>query len=200
MPALPPLVPPVTLAGHGVRLEPMRLEHEAGLRAAAADGELWKLRVTTVPEPENVRAYIEAMLAEGEAGTRRAFTVVEARTGGIVGSTTYHDILPAEKRVEIGSTWYAQSWQRTFVNTACKYLLLEHAFDALGCNVVGWRTDILNLRSQAAIERLGAKRDGVIRGHRRRRDGTIRDTVMYSVTAEEWRGGVKARLAARLRA
>ena len=199
MASLPHLVPPVTLEGHGVRLEPLRPGHEAGLRAAAADGELWTLRVTSVPEPENTRAYIETLLAESEAGTRRAFTVFETKTGRIVGSTTYHDILPAERRVEIGATWYAQSWQRTHVNTACKYLLLAHAFDTLGCNVVGWRTDILNLRSQAAIERLGAKKDGVIRGHKRRRDGTIRDTVMYSVTAEEWRGGIKARLAARLR-
>jgi RimJ/RimL family protein N-acetyltransferase len=189
-------VPPVVLEGYGVRLEPLLLEHEGALRAAAADGQLWQYRFTSVPEPEKTRSYIDGALIEG---TRRPFAVVELKSGRIIGSSSYHDIVPAARRVEIGYTWYAQSWQRTHVNTACKLLLLTHAFEALGCSVVGWRTDILNLRSQAAIERLGAKKDGVIRGQALRRDGTIRDTVMYSVTAEEWRQGVKARITQLLR-
>jgi N-acetyltransferase len=187
-------VPAVTLEGHGVRLEPLQLAHEEALRMAATDGRLWQLRYTSVPEPENTRSYIEIALADAALGTRRPFAVRELRNDRIVGSTSYHDIVPAIRRVEIGATWYAQTWQRTHVNTACKTLLMEHAFETLRCNVVGWRTDILNLTSQTAIERLGAKKDGVIRGHYLRRDGTIRDTVMYSVTAEEWRRNVKAHL------
>jgi RimJ/RimL family protein N-acetyltransferase len=186
--------PAVTLEGHGVRLEPLQLTHEEALRAAAADGRLWQLRYTSVPEPENTRSYIEIALADAALGTRRPFAVRELRNDRIVGSTSYHDIVAAVRRVEIGATWYAQTWQRTHVNTACKILLMEHAFQTLHCNVVGWRTDILNVTSQAAIERLGAKKDGVIRGHYLRRDGTIRDTVMYSITAEEWRRSVKAHL------
>lgn len=172
----------------------MRPEHESALRAAAADGELWKLHFTSVPEPEGTLAYIESALADRAKGTRVPWVVRELGRGTIIGSTSYHDIIPAARRVEIGYTWYAKGWQRTFVNSACKLRLLEHAFDALGCTVVGWRTDILNLRSQAAIERLGAKKDGVIRRQAQRRDGTLRDTVMYSVTEEEWRGSVRARL------
>lgn len=187
--------PTVVLEGRGVRLEPLRHEHEAELAAAAADGELWKLHFTSVPEPENTRAYIEAALADRERGVRVPWAVRETVGGRIVGSTSYHDIVPATRRVEIGYTWYAKSWQRTHVNTACKLRLLEHAFDTLGCSVVGWRTDSLNLGSQAAIERLGARRDGVIRRQQARRDGTFRDTVMYSVTVEEWRESVRARLA-----
>jgi RimJ/RimL family protein N-acetyltransferase len=186
--------PPVTLEGHGVRLEPLQLEHEDDLRVAATDGRLWQFRYTSVPEPENTRSYIEIALADAALGTRRPFAVRELGGGRLVGSTSYHDIVAAIKRVEIGATWYAQSWQRSHVNTACKFLLMTHAFETLHCNVVGWRTDILNLKSQAAIERLGAKKDGVIRGHYLRRDGTIRDTVMYSVTAPEWQQGVKARM------
>ena len=189
-------VPPVVLEGHGVRLEPLRREHEPALRAAASDGQLWQYHFTSVPEPEKTLLYVENALAES---TRRPFTVVELKSGQIIGSTSYHDILSAARRVEIGYTWYAQSWHRSHVNTASKLLLLTHAFEALGCNVVGWRTDILNLKSQKAIERLGAKKDGVIRGFALRRDGTIRDTVMYSVTAEEWRQSIKARLTALLR-
>ena len=119
-------------------------------------------------------------------GNRFAFAVIEDATGTVLGSTSYHDILPAVRRVEIGYTWYAQRCQRTHINTTCKKLLLAHAFDTLGCHVVGWRTDNFNFRSQQAIERLGAKKDGVIRGHALRRDGTIRDTVMYSLRAGEW--------------
>jgi len=187
--------PAVTLEGRGVRLEPMRVDHESALRAAAADGELWKLNFASVPEPESTRAYVDAALADCAKGLRVPWVVRELRGGRIVGSTSYHDIIPAARRVEIGHTWYALSWQRTHVNTACKLLLMEHAFDTLGCSVVGWRTDNLNLRSQAAIERLGAKKDGVIRRQQMRRDGTLRDTVMYSVTAEEWREGVRSRVA-----
>jgi RimJ/RimL family protein N-acetyltransferase len=179
-------VEPVTMRDRGVRLEPLGLHHEAGLRAAAADGELWTLRVTSVPGPEQTRAYIETALRMREEGSRFAFAVVDEASGTVVGSTSYHDILPAVKRVEIGYTWYAQRVQRTHVNTTCKLLMLSHAFDTLDCHVVGWRTDNFNFASQRAIERLGAKKDGVIRGHALRRDGTIRDTVMYSMRAGEW--------------
>ncbi|EER58752.1 GCN5-related N-acetyltransferase [Acidovorax delafieldii 2AN] len=179
-------VEPVTLRERGVRLEPLALSHEDGLRAAAADGELWKLRITSVPEPEGTRAYIESALAMREQGQRFAFAVVEEATGKVLGTTSYHDIVPAVRRVEIGYTWYAASVQRTHVNTTCKLLMMGHAFDTLACHVVGWRTDNYNFASQRAIERLGAKKDGVLRGHALRRDGTIRDTVMYSMRAGEW--------------
>ena len=186
-------VEPVTLADRGVELRPMTLEHEAGLRAAAADGELWNIRVTSVPEPEQTRKYIEDALALREAGSRFPFVAVEAATGRVIGSSSYHDIVPALKRVEIGWTWYAKSVQRSHVNTTCKLLLMTHAFETLGCHVVGWRTDNFNFASQAAIERLGARKDGVLRGHALRRDGTIRDTVMYSLRSGEW-PEVKAQL------
>jgi RimJ/RimL family protein N-acetyltransferase len=179
-------VEPVTLSANGIALVPLSLDHEEGLRSAAADGELWKLRVTSVPEPEQTRAYIETALQMRAEGHRFAFTVTEEATGRVLGCTSYHDIIPAVKRVEIGWTWYAKSTQRTHVNTTCKLLMMGHAFDTLGCQVVGWRTDNYNFASQNAIERLGAKKDGVIRGHALRRDGTIRDTVMYSMRAGEW--------------
>jgi RimJ/RimL family protein N-acetyltransferase len=179
-------VEPITLAARGIHLEPLALHHEAGLQDAAADGELWNIRITSVPERENVRAYIEVALAAREAGNRFAFAVVDDASGKVLGSTSYHDIVPTIKRVEIGWTWYGKSSQRTHVNTTCKLLLLTHAFETLGCHVVGWRTDNFNFASQAAIERLGAKKDGVIRGHAIRRDGTIRDTVMYSMRSGEW--------------
>ena len=186
-------VEPVTLKARDLALVPLSLGHEKGLRAAAADGQLWKLRVTSVPEPHETRAYIETALQGREAGHRMAFAVTEAEGGTVLGSTSFHDILPAVKRVEIGYTWYAKRCQRTHVNTTCKLLMLTHAFDTLGCNVVGWRTDNFNFASQQAIERLGAKKDGVIRGHAMRRDGTIRDTVMYSLRSGEW-PEVKAQL------
>ncbi|AQU82757.1 MULTISPECIES: GNAT family N-acetyltransferase [unclassified Halomonas] len=179
-------VEPITLAAHGIKLVPLTLDHESGLRAAAADGELWNLRITSVPAPEETRGYIDIALKNFEEGHRLAFAVIEEASGAVLGSTSYHDILPAEKRVEIGYTWYAKRVQRTHVNTTCKLLLLTHAFETLGCNVVGWRTDNFNVASQRAIERLGAKKDGVIRGHKLRRDGTIRDTVMYSLHQGEW--------------
>jgi RimJ/RimL family protein N-acetyltransferase len=179
-------VEPVTLSLRGITLEPLALHHEDGLRAAAADGQLWKLRVTSVPEPERTRQYIEDALAMREAGNRFAFAVIASTTGQVLGSSSYHDILPAVKRVEIGYTWYAQSVQRSHVNSTCKLLMMTHAFETLGCHVVGWRTDNFNFASQAAIERLGAQKDGIIRGHALRRDGTIRDTVMYSMRSGEW--------------
>jgi RimJ/RimL family protein N-acetyltransferase len=179
-------VEPVTLSARGVELRPLTPEHEDGLRSAAADGALWNLRITSVPEPDQTRPYIETALAMRDAGNRFAFTVIDAASGKVLGCTSYHDIVPALKRVEIGWTWYAQSVQRSHVNTTCKLLMMSHAFETLGCHVVGWRTDNFNFASQAAIERLGAKKDGVLRGHALRRDGTIRDTVMYSMRSGEW--------------
>ena len=179
-------VEPVKLKARGIALVPLALEHEDGLRAAAADGELWKIRVTSVPEPQDTRSYIESALQMREAGNRFAFAVTDEASGTVLGSTSFHDILPAVKRVEIGYTWYAKRCQRTHVNTTCKLLMMTHAFDTLGCHVVGWRTDNFNHASQRAIERLGARKDGVIRGHALRRDGTIRDTVMYSLRSGEW--------------
>jgi RimJ/RimL family protein N-acetyltransferase len=176
----------VTLAREPLRLVPLALEHEAGLAAAAADGELWRLRVTSVPEPAGTRAYIEAALRMHGEGHRLAFAVLDAATGQVIGSTSYHDIVPAVERLEIGYTWYAASRQRSSVNTTAKLLLMQHAFETLGAQLVGWRTDNYNFASQRAIERLGARKDGVLRHHALRRDGTVRDTVMYSLTAGEW--------------
>ena len=179
-------VEPITLSARGVSLVPLALAHEEGLRAAASDGELWNIRVTSVPEPKDTRKYIEDSLAMREAGHRFAFAVIEDSSGKVIGSSSYHDIVPAIKRLEIGYTWYAKSYQRSHVNSTCKLLLMTHAFETLGCHVVGWRTDNFNFASIAAIERLGAKKDGVLRGHALRRDGTIRDTVMYSLRYGEW--------------
>ena len=179
-------VEPVTLRTRGLRLEPLALSHEDGLRAAAADGQLWRLRITSVPEPQDTRAYIETALQMRADGHRFAFAVCDDASGEVLGSTSYHDILPAVKRVEIGYTWYRKSVQRSHVNTSAKLLMMGHAFDQLGCHVVGWRTDNFNFASQRAIERLGARKDGVIRGNALRRDGSIRDTVMYSMRAGEW--------------
>jgi RimJ/RimL family protein N-acetyltransferase len=174
---------PLTLEFNGIRLEPLGLHHAEGLRAAASDGELWSLRITSVPEPHETEAYIRTAL---ETDNRLAFAVIDAATGTVIGTTSYHDIVPTIDRVEIGYTWYAKSRQRSHVNTSCKLLLLSHAFDTLGCFVVGLRTDNFNYASQAAIERLGAKKDGVIRHHGPRRDGTVRDTVIYSIVRGEW--------------
>ena len=186
MPAADQFIQPVVQSERGVRLEPLALSHEADLAAAAADGELWNLRITSVPEPTQTRAYIKSALQMRAEGHRLAFAVVDDATGRVLGSTSYHDIVPALKRVEIGWTWYAASVQRSHVNTAAKLMMMRHAFETLGCAVVGWRTDNFNFASQRAIERLGAKRDGVIRHHALRRDGTVRDTVMYSMLAGEW--------------
>ena len=177
---------PVVLEGHGVRLEPLAREHHDGLAAAAADGRLWELWFTSVPEPEQTQAYIADALAGQAAGHMLPLAVRELASGAIIGSTRYHDIVAAIDRVEIGYTWYGTRWQRSHVNTGCKLLLLGHAFDTLGCKVVGLRTDNFNFVSQRAIEALVAKKDGVIRHHRARRDGTVRDSVMYSILATEW--------------
>ena len=176
-------VEPATLEFNGVRLEPLSMLHADGLRAAAMDGELWNLRVTSVPEPHQVEQYIATAL---ETRDRVAFAVLDSSSGEVIGTTSYNFIDTAIGRVEIGFTWYAKSVQRSHVNTSCKLLLLSHAFDTLGCAVVGLRTDNFNLASQRAIERLGAKKDGVIRHHQMRRDGTVRDTVMYSIVRGEW--------------
>jgi RimJ/RimL family protein N-acetyltransferase len=179
-------IEPVVLEGRGVRLEPLSVEHEAPLSAAAADGRLWELWFTSIPDPGGMRAYIEEALAGQRDGHMLPWAVRDVSSGVIVGSTRYHDVVPEIDRVEIGYTWYAQRWQRTGVNTTCKLLLLTHAFESLGCKVVGLRTDGFNIRSQRAIEALGAQKDGVIRHSKIRKDGTVRDTVMYSILAGEW--------------
>jgi RimJ/RimL family protein N-acetyltransferase len=179
-------VEPVTLERAPVRLVPLGLEHEAGLQRAAADGALWNLRVTSVPEPENTRTYIETALRGRAEGHRFAFAVLDATNAEVIGCTSYHDIVPAVERLEIGWTWYAASRQRSAVNTTAKLLLMQHAFETLGAKLVGWRNDNYNFASQRAIERLGARKDGVLRHHALRRDGTVRDTVMYSLAAGEW--------------
>ena len=162
------------------------LSHRDELAAAAADGELWTLWFTSVPAPDETEAYINKALVGQRDGHMLPWVVRELDTGLVVGSTRYHDIVSAIDRVEIGYTFYRASRQRTGLNTSCKLLLLAHAFDTLGCKVVGLRTDNFNVRSQRAIEALGAKKDGVLRHHAARRDGTVRDTVLYSILATEW--------------
>ena len=188
---------PIVLEGHGVRLEPLTAAHQEGLAAAAADGRLWELWYTSVPGPDEATRYIADALAGQQAGHMLPWAVRELATGAIAGTTRYHDILPQIDRVEIGYTWYAARWQKSHVNTACKLLLLAHAFDAVGCRVVGLRTDNFNFASQRAIEALGAQKDGVIRHHMARRDGTVRNTVIYSILAAEW-PDVRRHLALRL--
>ncbi len=188
---------PITLEGYGIRLEPLTAEHSNALALAAADGNLWELWFTSVPEPAQTCDYVATALAGQEAGHRMPWVVRELTTSAIIGSTSYHDIVPAIDRVEIGYTWYGKSWQRSHVNTSCKLLLLRHAFDTLGCKVVGLRTDNFNFTSQCAIEALGAKKDGVLRHHTIRRDGSVRDSVLYSILAHEW-VDVRKHLEARL--
>jgi len=177
---------PVTLEGGGIRLEPMTAGHRDDLAAAAADGKLWELWFTAVPSADQATGYIEKALAGQREGHMLPWVVRELTTGRVVGSTRFHDIVPAIDRVEIGYTFYGASWQRSHVNTTCKLLLLSYAFDTLGCQVVGLRTDNFNFRSQRAIEALGAKKDGVLRHHQARRDGTVRDSVMYTILRHEW--------------
>ena len=175
-----------TLEAAGVRLEPLAPDHAGALEAAAADGELWNLRVTSVPAPGEMDAYIATALNGSEDGHMLPFVVRDMPGGNVVGCTRYHDVVPAVERLEIGYTWYAKSRQRSHVNTTCKLLLLTHAFETLSVQLVGWRTDNYNFASQRAIERLGARKDGVLRHHALRRDGTVRDTVMYSLAEGEW--------------
>jgi RimJ/RimL family protein N-acetyltransferase len=177
---------PCTLETPQVRLEPMSADHGVDLEAAARDGELWNLRITSVPAPGETAAYITAALKGRDDGHMLPFVVRDLPSGKIIGSTRYHDIVVPIERLEIGYTWYGKSWQRSHVNTTCKLLLLTHAFETLGAQLVGWRTDNYNFASQQAIERLGARKDGVLRHHAPRRDGTVRDTVMYSLAAGEW--------------
>jgi RimJ/RimL family protein N-acetyltransferase len=188
---------PVVLEDDGIRLEPLTADHADGILNAALDGKLWELWFTSVPAPDGVHAYIETALKGLRDGQMLPWAVRELATGTIIGSTRYHDIVPVIDRVEIGYTFYAQRWQRTHVNSSCKLLLLRHAFETVGCQVVGLRTDNFNFRSQKAIEALGARKDGVLRHHAARRDGTVRDTFMYSILASEW-PDVKRHLALRL--
>jgi len=189
---------PVVLQDARVRLEPLAADHASALELAARDGELWNLRITSVPAPGETAAYIAAALKGQAEGHMLPFAVVDIASGRVIGSTRYHDIVPAVERLEIGYTWYGKSWQRSHVNTGCKLLLMTHAFEMLGAQLVGWRTDNYNFASQRAIERLGAKKDGVLRHHALRRDGTVRDTVLYSVLAAEW-PDVKRHLLTRLK-
>ena len=177
---------PTTLEGHGVRLEPLGTEHAAALTAAASDGRLWELWYTSVPAPHETATYIATALEGLAAGHMLPFVVRDLASGAIVGSTRYHDVVTAIGRVEIGYTFYAARCQRSHVNTACKLLLFEHAFERLGCGVVGLRTDSFNFASQRAIAALGARCDGTLRRFARRRDGSWRDTVMFSVLDSEW--------------
>ena len=172
-----------TLSSNGIILKPLMLTHANDLAQACQDGELWKINVTSVPEPDKVIDYINTADSMPD---RQAFVVIDESNGKAIGTTSFHDILPTSKRLEIGYTWYAKSYWQTHVNTTCKLMLLTYIFETLEYQTVGWRTDIGNYRSQQAIERLGAKKDGVIRGNRVRRDGVISDTVMYSLIKSEW--------------
>ena len=192
-----PFVEPVTLTGRHVRIEPLAREHDAGVRAAAADGELWRLWYTSVPSPEGTAAWFDAAF---DAQTRlgaMVFVIREIATGDVVGSTRYFNVDAANRRLEIGHTWYAKRVQRTAVNTECKLLLLTHAFESLACIAVEFRTSFFNFRSREAIERLGAKQDGILRNHAILPDGTLRDTVVFSIIAPEW-PAVKRHLTYRL--
>src|SRR5438128_7593050 len=179
-------IQPTVLEGGGVRLEPLAEDHHDALAAASADGRLWELFFISLPDPAGMRAYVADALRGQRDGHMLPWIVRDLSSGAVIGSTRYHDVVPSLDRVEIGYTWYAQSHQRTYVNTTCKLLLLAHAFDTLGCKVVGLRTDPFNFRSQRAIEALGARKNGVIRHYGVRRDGTARDIVMYSILAAEW--------------
>jgi N-acetyltransferase len=193
-----PVFDPITLEGNRVRLIPLASEHEEELRAAAADGELWKLWYTTVPEPSGIAGEITRRLALQRSGLMIPFTVIDTRTNRAAGMSTYMNVDQINRRVEIGSTWYAQSVQRTGLNTEAKLLLLTHAFETLGCIAVEFRTHILNRQSRAAIERLGAKLDGILRSHMVMKNGTLRDTCVYSIIAPEW-PTIRAHLQALLR-
>jgi RimJ/RimL family protein N-acetyltransferase len=177
---------PIRLRDDHVVLEPLSLDHVPALELAAADGELWNLRVTSVPAPGEARGYVEKALQGQSEGHMLPFAVREVGSGEIVGSTRYYEIDAELPRLAIGYTWYAKRWQKSHLNTACKRLLLEHAFETLGCLAVAFHTDVLNEDSQRAIERLGAQREGVLRAQRRRADGSVRDTVCFSILDSEW--------------
>ncbi|WP_374545350.1 GNAT family N-acetyltransferase [Rhodoblastus sp.] len=179
-------IEPATLQGRHVLLRPLAPDDADQLTEAVRDGELWRHWYTTAPEPEAMRAEIARRLSLQNAGSMLPFTVVEPTSGRAVGMTTYMNIDAAHHRVEIGSTWYARSVQRTALNTEAKLLLLGHAFETLDCIAVEFRTHALNFQSRKAIERLGAKLDGILRNHQRARNGTLRDTCVYSVIASEW--------------
>ncbi|HET6430674.1 GNAT family protein [Dyella sp.] len=180
------LLAAVRLEDDHVALEPLQPAHAPALETAAADGELWKLWFTSAPPPGQAARYIEQALAGVQTGAMAAFAVRDKRSGEVVGTTRYYAFDAALPRVAIGYTWYARRYQKTHLNTACKRLLLRHAFEQLGCVAVEFHTDHRNLDSQRAIERLGAHRDGVLRAHMRRPDGSLRDTVCYSILAGEW--------------
>jgi RimJ/RimL family protein N-acetyltransferase len=177
---------PLVLQDDHVALEPLHLDHAPALEAAAADGELWNLWFTSVPPPGQARSYVEKALQGQAGGAMLPFAIREKSSGTIVGTTRYYDYVAELPRLAIGYTWYAKSWQKSHLNTACKRLLLRHAFESLNCVAVEIHTDSRNLDSQRAIERLGAQREGVLRAHKRRPDGSLRDTVCYSVIAGEW--------------
>jgi RimJ/RimL family protein N-acetyltransferase len=177
---------PIRLHDDHVVLEPLSLDHVPALEAAAADGELWNLTVTSVPPPGQARGYVEKALQGQADGLMLPFAVRETGSGDIVGSTRYYEIDAELPRLAIGYTWYAKRWQKSHLNTACKRLLLEHAFETLGCVAVAFHTDERNEDSQRAIERLGAQREGVLRAHKRRTDGSLRNTVCFSILADEW--------------
>jgi len=180
------LLAPTRLQDDHVVLEPLSPDHVPALEAAAADGALWNLWFTGVPAPGETQAYVEKGLRGQAEGLMLPFAIREKGSGEIVGTTRYYDIVPELPRLAIGYTWYAKRWQKSHLNTACKRLLLQHAFEVVGCVAVEFHTDLRNLDSQRAIERLGARREGVLRAHKRRRDGSLRDTVCYSVLATEW--------------
>jgi RimJ/RimL family protein N-acetyltransferase len=180
-----PWLESVSLRGAHARLEPLSQDHCDGLTEAVKDGELWKLWYTSVPKPEDMRKEIDRRLALQAAGAMLPFTVFDAG-GKIAGMTTYMNVDAANRRVEIGSTWYASRVQRSGVNTECKLLLLAHAFEKLDCIAVEFRTHFFNHQSRRGIERLGAKQDGILRSHQIAANGTLRDTVVYSIIASEW--------------
>ncbi len=182
---MPSLVP-LRLEDDHVVLEPLSPGHAPALERAAADGELWNLWFTSAPAPGEADAYIAKALAGQAAGQMLPFAVREKSTGEIAGTTRFYDFVPELPRVAIGYTWYAKRWQKSHLNTACKRLLFKHAFESLGCVAVELHTDLRNLDSQRAIERLGAQREGILRNHKRRPDGSLRHTVCFSVIDSEW--------------
>lgn len=177
---------PITLKGQFATVEPLHPEHHDALIAAVSDGKLWKLWYTAIPKPENMRAEIERRLQLQQQGSMLPFVIRRNDTGALCGMTTYMNADVANRRVEIGSTWYAASAQRTGINTECKLMLLTHAFEDMHCIAVEFRTHWMNQQSRAAIARLGAKQDGVLRNHQRMPDGSYRDTVVFSIIESEW--------------